>query len=97
MKKFTELDKAFARVINKQFEWMTRDRNGDLYIFTEKPHKTLYNEWDVDAGTSIRVWIEGALTIKPFESIKWKDKEPTLISDIYNPQAKIGGFDEEGG
>lgn len=86
MKKFTKFDKEFAKNIDKQFKWIARDQNGDLYIFNVKPRKMPYKEWDITdftEGCAILVWIEGALTIKPFEPIRWKDKEPTLISDIY--------------
>ena len=82
MSKFTDDEKIIAKNISKEYKWMARDKSGLLYAFALKPHKDfIFDIWesvsqmcDMDAFD----WM--------FKSITWEDKEPTRISDIYNPQ-----------
>ena len=63
---------------------MARDKNGNLYIYDQKPSK--YQKYGY--------WTSYSCIEKPmymfdsniFKSITWEDDEPTLIIDIYNPQ-----------
>ena len=88
MKAFTDLDKRLAKGIDKQFKWIGRDRNDDLWVYDAKPHRNRMKEWDVDRGECMSIFIGHALKLNLFEPIRWDDEEPTLISDIYNSTAQ---------
>ena len=79
MKEFTEDEKIIARNIDKNFEWMARNRDGKLYVYKVKPKKE-----------KISWYAHGYAYLQFFDhlflAVKWEDDEPTLISDIYNPQ-----------
>lgn len=81
MKDFTEDEKIIARNINKKYKWITRNSYGNIYVHQKKPTKsdTCWNEAFSRSG---ELFAFNHL----FPSIKWEDKEPVLISDIYNPQ-----------
>lgn len=79
MKTFTEDEKTIAKNISKEYKWMARDRDGELCIYEEKPRKE-ENYWYFDGYGRVSYFNH------LFSAIKWEDKEPTLISDIYNPQ-----------
>lgn len=79
MKTFTEVEKTIARNINWEYKWMARDRDGNLCIYEEKPRKE-EDSWYFGGYDYISYFNH------LFSAIKWKDEEPTLISDIYNPQ-----------
>ena len=81
MKTFTEDEKIIARNIDEEsiYKWIARDRDGELCIYEEKPRKE-GNYWYFDSYDRLSYFNH------LFSAIKWEDKEPTLISDIYNPQ-----------
>lgn len=79
MKTFSDAEKIIARNIDKEYQWMARDRDGNLYVYEGKPKKE-ESSWYSD-GCSLFFQFNHL-----FSAIKWKDEEPTLISDIYNPQ-----------
>ena len=85
MKEFSEDEKIIARNINKEYEWMARDRNGCLYIFNEKPKKLL-NVWNVIFDGLPYRFVKLVAFSHMFSSVKWGDDEPTRICDIYDPQ-----------
>lgn len=81
MKKFTEFDKELARHIDKKYKWIARNVFGKLYLFEDKPFKKQYG-WDCehkDGG------MELLTNYNVLEAIRWRDDEPTLIKDIYDP------------
>ena len=78
MKTFTEDEKIIARNIDEEYKWIARDRDGELCIYEEKPRKE-GNYWDFDG------YGRPSYFNHLFSAIKWEDKEPTRISDIYNP------------
>ena len=79
MKEFTNDEKAIARNIDQKYKWVARDRDGNLYVYEEKPKKE-ESSWYSD-GCSLFFQFNHL-----FSAIKWKDEEPTRIRDIYNPQ-----------
>ena len=85
MAEFTNLDKEYAKHINKAYKWMTRDKNGDLYVYSGKPHKAA-TVWLAPDRSSASVWEDDILDGKLFEAVQWTDEEPTLISDIYGQE-----------
>ena len=79
MKEFTNDEKIIANNIDREYQWMARDSDGGLCVYEEKPIKK---------GS---YWHAGGYDyLSPFShlfsAVKWEDEEPTLISDIYNPQ-----------
>ena len=79
MKEFTNDEKIIAKNIDKEYKWMARDSDGNLCVYEERPKKEgdywFYNNYEC-------IYSFNHL----FSAIKWEDEEPTLISDIYNPQ-----------
>lgn len=79
MKTFTEVEKTIARNIDWEYRWMARDQDGNLCIYEGKPEKRM------DSWYSLFYFYISYFN-HLFSAIKWEDEEPTLISDIYNPQ-----------
>ena len=85
MKEFTEDEKVIARNIDKRYEWMARDKDGELYVYFDKPSKN--ESGGFFGGNKICCdCVSELLDCGLFESVRWEDNEPTRISDIYNPQ-----------
>lgn len=83
MNKFTKQEIEIARGINRIYKYIARDRDGFLTLFSSKPKKYM-NTWQVDLLYTDRQNYCDFPFDDLFQSIKWEDKEPTLISDIYN-------------
>ena len=79
MKTFTKDEKIIAKNIDKEYKWMARDSDGNLCVYEEKPRKRKGGGWYSDGYKYISYFNH------LFSAIKWKDDEPTLIRDIYNP------------
>ena len=60
---------------NKLKLWITRDKDGELYVYLMRPHKSkLKLSWLPDSDDDY--WIRlGSYNI--FPSVKWEDEEPT--------------------
>lgn len=76
MIKLSDEEKVILKNIDKNFEYMARDRNGDLWVYGVKPEKREKDGqwWDLDNGL---LPFNGL-----FQFIKWEDKEPYLIEDL---------------
>ena len=77
MKTFSDDEKLIARNIDTEYKWIARDRDGNLCIYEGKPRKE-GSFWYFDDYDRLSYFNH------LFSAIKWEDKEPTLISDIYN-------------
>lgn len=82
MKEFTEDEKIIAKYINKKYKWMAKDKLGNLFVFSQKPHKSSSGIWVCESMK----WDDMFVLNEVFKSIAWEDAEPTLIKDIYDPQ-----------
>ncbi|MGN0362610.1 MAG: hypothetical protein ACI4ET_07195 [Bilifractor sp.] len=80
MKEFTEDERIVAKNISKEYKWMARDSDGDIYIYIEKPTR-LGNGWNASSD-----FCEFRAFNHMFKSIIWENGEPTLIKNIYDPQ-----------
>lgn len=79
--KYSDSDIEIAKHIDKNFNYIVRNKNGDLYLFRFKPVR--YEEkgiWQIGNEAMCEDLI-CALPIDAFEEIKYTD-EPTKISDI---------------
>lgn len=71
-------DRAFLEYLDKQYEYITRDNDDWLYVYSEKPSKG-YSFWRIDSGKSI--CFDGLIYVD-FPMVKWSDEEPWLIEDL---------------
>lgn len=72
----TEDEKVILRNVPKDYKWIARDKDDDLCIYIEKPEKdnvVWSNEDDYESFY---------LFEHLFQSIKWEDTEPYLISEL---------------
>lgn len=85
--KISESDRRFLDYIPSEEAWITRDKNGHLYLFCEKkPHKSSvawYNETDE------YMWLNKLTNIE-FPMVKWEDAEPWAIEDLKNLEVENG-------
>lgn len=72
----TEAEKVILRNLHQEFKYIARDENNDLYVYIEEPHKGP-NYWSGDGGFRDMYVFEHL-----FQSIKWEDEEPYLISEL---------------
>ena len=74
-KEFSDDELAIMRSLPKEFEWMARDDDGELYIFDKKP-KNINGIWDnYDRGRDFNFFEH------LFKSITSEDEEPVFIDD----------------
>lgn len=78
-KMFTEDEKIIAKHINRKCKWIARDSDGNLCVYKGKPKKE-ESSWHSDGYGHFYYFNH------LFLAVKWKDDEPTLIKDIYDPQ-----------
>lgn len=50
--------------------WITRDENGDLWLFKEEPYKKVYYWTGSDGGCQLLIGSDW------FPKVSWEDKEP---------------------
>lgn len=84
MKRFTDDEKIVARNLNKKYNWITRDSDGNLFVYKKKPVKIgqCWNTPDWNGS----FFNDLAALNHMFSSVKWEDDEPMLIKNIYDPQ-----------
>ena len=86
--RISKKDKAFLDYIKDTYKYIAIDKNGDLYLYVEKPKK--------HQGASVAGWIcHGKFKDIDWSTIelpmvKWSNKEPWLIEDL----KKLGVCDE---
>lgn len=70
-------EKVILRNINKDFKYIARDSDTDLYIYNNKPIK-MTTCWNTEGGVFCS--LECFAHLFPF--VKWEDEEPYLIEDL---------------
>lgn len=74
-------DKAFLECLGKEYKYIARDKNGELFIYEEKPRKLddklCWNCYNDLFCLSHRFDVN-------FPMVKWSDEEPWLIEDLKN-------------
>lgn len=73
----SERDKAFFEYLDKQYEYLARDKTGQLYVHRVKPHKV--DSFWTNAGR--RFCLNDRINVD-FPMVKWEDSEPWLIEDL---------------
>ena len=68
---FTDDEKVILRNLADGYDWIVRDRDGRLNVYSSKPFKQKV-EWSCDNGASYELMLYEHL----FKSIKWEDEEP---------------------
>ena len=69
---FSEDEKAILRNLPKEYEWIARDKNNIVCIYSERPYKDI--RWGFWFDTSILTGLNEFNHL--FQSIKWSDTEP---------------------
>ncbi|HJI35514.1 MAG TPA: hypothetical protein OIL95_13805 [Coprobacillaceae bacterium] len=73
---------VLSYLANKQYLYIARDEDGDLFVYKEKPIKNL-NYWNADRCNQL-IYFENK-----FNFIQWEDNEPVLIQNILNSQHTV--------
>ena len=81
-KQFTDDELCILRNIDKEYKWIAKDRDGDLWIYTNKPKKEYDRYWK-DCSSSKSLSFEPLDIFKNslFTEIEWEDEEPICIDD----------------
>ena len=74
---------TLMNLLNRGFEYVARDSDGELAVYDVKPVK-LDTRWSDDLGD----WIE-PLNNDYFPEVKWSDKEPTKVADLWETYSKV--------
>ena len=79
-KQFSQDTLNFFKCIDKKFDWIAKDNNGEVCIYSNKPNKRrIY--WSLDfVGVGCRAEIYG-FDKSLFDQILWEDEEPIRIDD----------------
>lgn len=88
-----ENEKIILENVSKKFNWIARDLNNDLYLFSNKPTKISSGGiWDLDGSDITSFSAYNYL----FAFIKYEDKEPYKILNLLNKE-KGEDFNETNG
>ena len=81
-KQFTDDELCILRNIDKEYKWIAKDIDGDLWIYTNKPKKEYDRYWK-DCSSSKSLSFEPLDIFKNslFTEIEWEDEEPICIDD----------------
>jgi len=74
-------EKSFLSLIDDTFEWIARDKNGIVYVYTDEPLKDGFI-WDCVRGLGISRMLSLEYFSFNLEFISWEDQEPTRIADL---------------
>ena len=89
-KQFTDDELCILRNIDKEYKWIAKDIDGDLWIYTNKPKKEYDRYWK-DCSSSKSLSFEPLDIFKNslFTEIEWEDEEPVYIDDYVNRQNEV--------
>ena len=72
----SEAERIILESIDKEYKWIARDYEGELYIYNAKPTKT---DWDWVTTKSVNEFI---CFNHLFQFITWNDEEPYNIQEL---------------
>ena len=76
--KLTEVEKTILENIPKEYKYIARDEDEELYIYEEKPRK-VEEAWQWGG-----LYVDFGLFNHLFNFIKWEDDEPNKIEELLN-------------
>ena len=89
-KEFTDDELCILRNIDKEYKWIAKDRDGDLWIYTNKPKKEYDRYWkNCSSSKSLSFEPLDIFKNRLFTEIKWEDNEPVYIDDYVNRQNEV--------
>ena len=77
-KQFSQDTLNFFKCIDKEWEWIAKDFDGDIFIYDKKPNKDR-NSWYGKGVTGL--YINNYVNQSLFDQIHWEDEEPIYIDD----------------
>ena len=81
-KQFTDDELCILRNIDKEYKWIAKDIDGDLWIYTNKPKKEYDRYWkDCSSFKSLSFEPLDIFKNSLFTEIEWEDEEPICIDD----------------
>lgn len=80
-KNFTDDELCILKNINKEYKWIAKDRDGDLWIYTNEPKKEDDGHWRDCSSKSLSFEPLDIFKNSLFTEIKWEDEEPVYIDD----------------
>ena len=83
-KQFTDDELCILRNIDKEYKWIAKDRDGDLWIYNNKPKKEYDRYWRDCSSKSLSFEPLDIFKNSLFTEIKWEDEEPVYIDDYVN-------------
>ena len=78
-KNFSRETLNFFEFIDKEYKWIAKDKDGEVWIFIDKPKKSNVSWANFGSYKPLDV-IKNSL----FTEIKWEDEEPIYIDDYVN-------------
>lgn len=73
----SEVERVILENVDKEYKYITREENNNLYLYGRKPHK-FCKVWVSNVPTAAAMYQFNHL----FKMVKWEDEEPTLIADL---------------
>ena len=77
-KQFSQDTLNFFKCIDKEWEWIAKDFDGEIFIYDKKPNKDR-DSWNGKGVTG--VYINNYVNQSLFDQILWEDEEPVYIDD----------------
>lgn len=86
---YTDQEKQLAKdLYQKKYRYLSRDRDGYLWAYHNRPEKSDYNVWLLTNGETVGNALNICNNIIPlFQNVAWGDSEPLKILDVF--QEKI--------
>ena len=88
-KQFTDDELCILRNINKEYKWIAKDRDGDLWIYTNEPKKEDDGHWRDCSSKSLSFESLEMIKNSLFTEIKWEDEEPVYIDDYVDRENEV--------
>lgn len=67
---------SIGSVVSSKRLWVTRDKDGSLFMFDKKPHKDKNGSWIIDEQPRCSIMLPKTW----FNSVTWEDEEPRRLS-----------------
>ena len=62
------LEREILMNVDEEFEYLVRDKDGNLFVYTTNPEKRFYGAWTGEESTEMPVK-------RLFQSVQWEDEE----------------------